>query len=267
MWSNGRSEAALGRRLSRFRSKSVRLRTRPPHAAAVRRGRADVLKLTCPGGTSRRAALAWALDQRDWIEAQLRASRAAGAVRARARSIPLEGTDVRIVWARDAPRTPHARATMSFAAAGRAKASSGGSSSSSRSCALETSCRATSPSIAAAAGVTAARGQRRRRGDALGQLLVGRPDPTELAADPRAGRGAPLRRRARGRAPRPPQSRAGVQGARSAAVRARPRRGEGAATACRAAAATDRAEALRRGCGCRACRLVAGAAVDRRMAA
>ena len=29
------------------------------------------LKLTCPWRTSRRAALSWALDQREWIETQL----------------------------------------------------------------------------------------------------------------------------------------------------------------------------------------------------
>ena len=29
------------------------------------------LRLTCPWRTSRRAALAWALDQREWIDAQI----------------------------------------------------------------------------------------------------------------------------------------------------------------------------------------------------
>jgi predicted metal-dependent hydrolase len=62
-------------------------------------------KLTCPMRTSRRAALAWALDQRDWIEAQL--ARAAppepfvpGAL------IPIEGIDTRLVWSPAAPRSP-----------------------------------------------------------------------------------------------------------------------------------------------------------------
>jgi len=62
------------------------------------------LKLTCPLRTSRRTALAWVLDQREWIEAQL--SRvlpgepfAPGAV------IIIEGREVRIAWDPDAPRT------------------------------------------------------------------------------------------------------------------------------------------------------------------
>ena len=70
MWSSARSEASLWKRRSRFRSKSAacaarrRLRLRFDEAAGT-------LKLTCPWRTSRRAALAWALDQRDWIDAQL----------------------------------------------------------------------------------------------------------------------------------------------------------------------------------------------------
>jgi predicted metal-dependent hydrolase len=63
------------------------------------------LKLTCPRRTSRRAALAWALDQRDWIEAQLAAALppepfAPGAV------IPVEGRDTQILWSPTARRTP-----------------------------------------------------------------------------------------------------------------------------------------------------------------
>ncbi|MGE5561756.1 MAG: M48 family metallopeptidase [Bacillota bacterium] len=64
-----------------------------------------VLKLTCPWRTSRRAALAWALDQRDWIDAQVARAGPAepfapGAV------IPIEGQEIRIVWHEAAPRTP-----------------------------------------------------------------------------------------------------------------------------------------------------------------
>jgi predicted metal-dependent hydrolase len=63
------------------------------------------LKLTCPPRTSRRAALAWALDQRDWIEAQL--ARAAPAEPfAPGAAFPLEGQDVRIAWSPDHPRSP-----------------------------------------------------------------------------------------------------------------------------------------------------------------
>jgi hypothetical protein len=63
------------------------------------------LKLTCPACMSRRSALAWALDQRAWIEAQLARSLppeplAPGAV------IPIEGHDVRIAWDEREPRTP-----------------------------------------------------------------------------------------------------------------------------------------------------------------
>jgi hypothetical protein len=63
------------------------------------------LKLTCPARMSRRSALAWALDQRAWIEAQLARSLppeplAPGAV------IPIEGHDVRIAWDEREPRTP-----------------------------------------------------------------------------------------------------------------------------------------------------------------
>ncbi|HZC38210.1 MAG TPA: metal-dependent hydrolase, partial [Sphingomicrobium sp.] len=63
------------------------------------------LKLTCPLRTSRRAALAWAFDQRQWIEKQL--ARALpnepfedGAV------IPIEGIETPIVWSEREPRTP-----------------------------------------------------------------------------------------------------------------------------------------------------------------
>ena len=64
-----------------------------------------MLKLTCPARTSRRAALAWALDQREWIEAQLARCLPGepfddGAV------IPIEGRDTRIVWVQTEPRTP-----------------------------------------------------------------------------------------------------------------------------------------------------------------
>ena len=65
-----------------------------------------VLKLTCPTTMSRRRAIAWAVDQRDWIDAQLRRAEqpqpfAPGAI------IPLCGEDVRLVWAAHAPRTAH----------------------------------------------------------------------------------------------------------------------------------------------------------------
>jgi len=64
-----------------------------------------MLKLTCPWRTSRRTALAWVLDQRDWIEAQFARAEPAepllpGAI------IPLEGRETKIVWRENWPRTP-----------------------------------------------------------------------------------------------------------------------------------------------------------------
>jgi predicted metal-dependent hydrolase len=102
MWSTARSEA-LGIGLP------VPVEIRPIRSARRLRLRFDeatgILKLTCPARTSRRAALAWALDQRDWIEAQLaralpREPFAPGAL------IPVEGADVRIDWSPSHPRTP-----------------------------------------------------------------------------------------------------------------------------------------------------------------
>jgi len=64
-----------------------------------------ILKLTCPWRTSRKAALAWALDQRDWIEKQV-ARAQPGEPFAPGATIPLEGDEVRLVWDEAAPRTP-----------------------------------------------------------------------------------------------------------------------------------------------------------------
>ena len=103
MWSNGRSDAALEAALP------VPIEIRRVRTARQLRLRFDeaagALKLTCPWRTSRRAALAWALDQRDWIDAQLARAEppvpfAPGAI------IPLEGRDVAIVWDEWAARTP-----------------------------------------------------------------------------------------------------------------------------------------------------------------
>jgi predicted metal-dependent hydrolase len=103
MWSSGRSEASLEAsfpapiEIRRLRS-ARRLRLRFDDASGT-------LKLTCPWRTSRRTALAWALDQREWIEAQIAGAQppepfAPGAW------IPVEGRDVRIAWCEDWPRTP-----------------------------------------------------------------------------------------------------------------------------------------------------------------
>ncbi len=103
MWSNARSEAALLAELP------APIEVRPVRGARRLRLRYDevrgVLKLTCPLRTTRRSALSWALDQRDWIEAQIARARPAepfepGAI------IPIAGRDTKLVWAEKDPRTP-----------------------------------------------------------------------------------------------------------------------------------------------------------------
>jgi predicted metal-dependent hydrolase len=87
MLSSGRSEAALEAAL--------------PAPIEIR----GTLKLTCPVRTSRRRALAWALDQREWIEAQLARARPAEPF-ADGAFVPIEGSETRIVWSETARRTP-----------------------------------------------------------------------------------------------------------------------------------------------------------------
>jgi len=103
MWSNARSEAALEAALP------VPVDVRPMRNARRLRLRLDeasgTLKLTCPWRTSRRAALAWALDQRDWIDTQL-ARIEPGEPFEPGATIPLEGQEVRLVWDPAARRTP-----------------------------------------------------------------------------------------------------------------------------------------------------------------
>lgn len=102
MWSTDRSEALdIGL--------PVPIEIRAIRSARRLRLRFDeitgTLKLTCPARTSRRAALAWALDQRDWVEAQLARVTPPeplipGAV------VPIEGVETSIVWRSEMPRTP-----------------------------------------------------------------------------------------------------------------------------------------------------------------
>jgi len=103
MWSNARSEAALLAELP------APIEIRPVRGARRLRLRYDevrgILKLTCPMRTSRRSALSWVLDQRDWIDAQIARARPAerfepGAV------IPIAGHETKLVWAEGEPRTP-----------------------------------------------------------------------------------------------------------------------------------------------------------------
>ena len=103
MWSSGRSEASLEAafpvpiEIRRIKS-ARRLRLRFDEATGI-------LKLTCPSRTSHRAALIWALDQRDWIESQVGRAQPQEPLRCGA-TIPLEGRDIRIAWQEEWPRTP-----------------------------------------------------------------------------------------------------------------------------------------------------------------
>jgi predicted metal-dependent hydrolase len=103
MWSTARSEAALEAALP------LPIEIRPLRSARRLRLRFDevsgTLKLTCPWRTSRRAALAWALDQRDWIESQVARAEPGEPLEPGA-TIPLEGEEVRLVWDPAAPRSP-----------------------------------------------------------------------------------------------------------------------------------------------------------------
>ena len=103
MLSTGRSEAAL------LAALPAPIEIRPMRTARRLRLRFDdasgTLKLTCPARTSRRAALAWALDQREWIEAQL-ARCLPGEPFEDGALIPIEGRETRIVWVETEPRTP-----------------------------------------------------------------------------------------------------------------------------------------------------------------
>ena len=64
-----------------------------------------VLKLTGPLRMNRKAALAWAVEQKKWVEAQLGSVLPAEPFVPGAR-IPIEGEDVELVWSERAPRTP-----------------------------------------------------------------------------------------------------------------------------------------------------------------
>ena len=103
MWSSALSEALLEGGLP------APMEIRPIRGAKRLRLRFDevsgTLKLTCPLRTSRRAALAWALDQRQWIEAQLARALPAEPFEAGA-VIPVKGVDTLIVWSEREPRTP-----------------------------------------------------------------------------------------------------------------------------------------------------------------
>jgi len=103
MWSSARSEASLEASFPvpievRVIRNARRLRLRFDESAGA-------LKLTCPPRTSRRKALAWALDQREWIDAQIARAEAPmpfepGAL------IPVEGVETRLIWSDRLGRMP-----------------------------------------------------------------------------------------------------------------------------------------------------------------
>ena len=67
--------------------------------------RRGVLKLTCPIRTSRRAALAWAAEQRAWVDMQI-AGLLPGEPFVPGATVPIEGRDTMLVWAPGEARTP-----------------------------------------------------------------------------------------------------------------------------------------------------------------
>lgn len=71
--------------------------------------RRRVLKLTCPARTSRRAALAWAVEQREWVETQI-ADALPGEPFVPGARIPIEGCETRLMWGPDHGRVPRLEA-------------------------------------------------------------------------------------------------------------------------------------------------------------
>jgi predicted metal-dependent hydrolase len=103
MWSSARSKA-----LERHPELPLPVEIRAIRGARRLRLRFDerrqLLKLTCPPRTSRRAALAWAAEQRAWVEVQI-ARAGAGEPFVPGAVIPIEGRDVRLAWDEQAART------------------------------------------------------------------------------------------------------------------------------------------------------------------
>lgn len=95
MWSSARSEAALEARLP------LPILIKPVRRARRMRLRLDEaegrLTLTCPWRTSRKTALAWAVEQSEWIAAQIAGS-APGRPFVPGAAIPVEGEERIIAW-------------------------------------------------------------------------------------------------------------------------------------------------------------------------
>ena len=102
MWSTASSER------SDEQSLPLPIEIRPLRSARRMRLRLDeargILKLTCPARTSRRTALRWALEQREWIDAQL-ARKGENEPFVPGATIPVEGRDLVLVATPGAPRT------------------------------------------------------------------------------------------------------------------------------------------------------------------
>jgi predicted metal-dependent hydrolase len=103
MWSSGRSEAALE---AAFPLPIAVRRVRNARRFRLRFDEATgTLKLTCPWRASRRAALAWALDQRPWIDAQIRRTLPPEPFIPGA-SLPVRGIECTLAWDEAWPRLP-----------------------------------------------------------------------------------------------------------------------------------------------------------------
>jgi predicted metal-dependent hydrolase len=103
------SSSARSEDLSFHQDLPIPILVRPLRSARRLRLRLDetrgLLKLTCPQRMSRRTALAWAAEQRGWVEAQLARLVPAEPIAAGS-SIPVEGRDVGLVWSPDEGRMP-----------------------------------------------------------------------------------------------------------------------------------------------------------------
>lgn len=104
MWSIGRSDPDPDQLLP------LPLEIRAVRSARRMRLRLDsargILKLTCPPRTSRRTAVRWAIEQREWIDRQL-AGRQPNEPFVPGAVIPLEGREVQLVASASAPRAGH----------------------------------------------------------------------------------------------------------------------------------------------------------------
>ena len=104
MWSNARSK-----QLAVHPDLPVPVEIHAVRSARRLRLRFDerrrVLKLTCPMRTSRRAALAWAAEQRAWVDTQI-ADALPGEPFVPGATVPIEGRDTRLKWSQDEGRTP-----------------------------------------------------------------------------------------------------------------------------------------------------------------